>query len=123
MMKCYQPYCRIMDTTGGANCPDANACSGFDGTNPVKKQSVTDQPAHYQGDYECIDLMREIYGDDAVRSFCICNSYKYRFRAGKKQGNSAQDDIGKAEWYEAYIMEHLMKNGNLDWERIRKGKK
>ena len=24
-------------------------------------------PAHYQGEYECIDLMREIYGDEAVR--------------------------------------------------------
>ncbi len=74
-------------------------------------------PAHYQGKYECIDLMREIYGDEAVRYFCICNAYKYRFRAGAKQGETAQSDIAKAEWYEAYMMEHLMQNRKLEWER------
>ena len=78
---------------------------------------VIDHPAHYQGEYECIDLMREIYGDEAVRHFCICNAYKYRFRAGAKQGETAQSDIAKAEWYEAYIMEHLMQNNKLEWEQ------
>lgn len=67
-------------------------------------------PAHYQGDYECIDLMREIYGDDAVRNFCICNAYKYRFRAGKKQGEPARSDTAKAEWYERYVMEKVPQN-------------
>ena len=70
-------------------------------------------PAHYQGKHECIDLMREIYGDEAVRHFCICNAYKYRFRAGAKQGETAQSDIAKAEWYEAYVMEHLYNNEAL----------
>lgn len=71
-------------------------------------------PAHYQNDnFECIDLMREIYGDEAVRHFCICNAYKYRFRAGAKQGETAQSDIAKAEWYEAYVMEHLYNNETL----------
>lgn len=67
-------------------------------------------PAHYQGDYECIDLMREIYGDEAVRHFCICNAYKYRFRAGAKQTEAAEDDIAKAEWYERYVMEKVPQN-------------
>lgn len=79
-------------------------------------------PAHYQGKYECIDLMREIYGDEAVRCFCICNAYKYRFRAGAKQGETAQSDIAKAEWYEAYVMERLARNGNLIWDRIQKAR-
>ena len=74
-------------------------------------------PTYYQGSYECIDLMREIYGDEAVRYFCICNAYKYRFRAGAKQGETAQSDIAKAEWYEAYMMEHLMQNRKLECER------
>lgn len=72
--------------------------------------SSIDHPAHYQGEYECIDLMREIYGDEAVRNFCICNAYKYRFRAGKKSIETAQDDIAKAEWYERYMMEQIPKN-------------
>ena len=75
-------------------------------------------PAHYQGKHECIDLMREIYGDEAVRHFCICNAYKYRFRAGAKQGETAQSDIAKAEWYEAYVMEHLPMNEMLRSEKF-----
>lgn len=78
-------------------------------TNKTDNPSI-DHPAHYQGDYECIDLMREIYGDEAVRHFCICNAYKYRFRAGAKQTESAHDDIKKAEWYEKYIMEKVPNN-------------
>lgn len=82
-----------------ANCSEPEVC-----------ESVN-HPAHYNnGLYECIDLMREIYGDEMVRSFCILNAYKYRFRAGKKQGAAAQSDIAKAEWYEQYIMEKIPNN-------------
>jgi hypothetical protein len=83
-----------------------------------REMERVNHPSHYQGDYECIDLMREIYGDEAVRHFCICNAYKYRFRAGKKQGATAQSDIAKAEWYEAYVMEHLPMNEMLRSERF-----
>ena len=76
----------------------------------IKENAIINHPSHYQGDYECIDLMREIYGDEAVRHFCICNAYKYRFRAGAKQTESAHDDIKKAEWYEKYIMEKVPNN-------------
>lgn len=72
--------------------------------------SNVDHPTYYQGEYECIDLMREIYGDEAVRNFCIINAYKYRFRAGKKQGEPAKSDLDKADWYESYVMEHMPKN-------------
>ena len=64
-------------------------------------------PSYYQGKYECIDLMRAMFGDDAVIGFCKCNSFKYRFRAGKKNGASMDDDIAKAEWYENYMMDFL----------------
>lgn len=88
--------------------------SEHDGSEHIEPhEAAIDHPAHYQGDYECIDLMREIYGDEAVRHFCICNAYKYRFRAGAKQGETAQSDIAKAEWYEAYVMEHLYNNETL----------
>lgn len=63
-----------------------------------------DHPAHYQGKHECIDVMRAMFGDAAVKGFCRCNAFKYRFRAGKKDGNSATQDIAKAEWYEGYLM-------------------
>jgi hypothetical protein len=58
-------------------------------------------PAHYNGT-ECIENMRKLYGDDAVRWFCICNAYKYRFRDGSKPGVTAEQDKEKAHWYEDY---------------------
>lgn len=60
-----------------------------------------DGPAHYHGT-ECIEKMRKLYGDDAVRWFCICNAYKYRFRNGSKPGVTAEQDEEKARWYESY---------------------
>lgn len=62
-------------------------------------------PSHYQGKNECIDVMLAMFGVEAVKGFCKCNAYKYRFRAGQKEGNSAEQDIEKAEWYESYLME------------------
>lgn len=65
---------------------------------------MVSHPPHYQGKYECIELMRAMFGDDAVIGFCKCNSFKYRFRAGKKVGASKEEDIAKAEFYEDYMM-------------------
>ena len=59
-------------------------------------------PAHYQGKHECIDEMIALFGLDAVRCFCMCNVYKYRFRAANKNG---QEDIAKAEWYMDKLIE------------------
>lgn len=64
-----------------------------------------DHPSHYQGKNECIDVMLAMFGVEAVKGFCKCNAYKCRFRAGQKEGNSAEQDIEKAEWYETYLME------------------
>lgn len=66
--------------------------------------SNVNHPAHYQGKHECIEVMRSMFGDSAVIGFCKCNAYKYRFRAGKKEGQSAEEDIKKAEWYEDYLI-------------------
>jgi len=73
-------------------------------------------PSHHQGKHECevlkkiieIDMMRVMFGDEAVKGFCKCNAYKYRFRAGKKDGQSADQDLKKAEWYEDYLI--IMEN-------------
>ncbi len=59
-------------------------------------------PEHYQGKNECIDVMLAMFGVEAVKHFCMCNAYKYRFRAGMKNG---AEDIEKAEWYESKLIE------------------
>ena len=61
-----------------------------------------DHPEHYQGKNECIDVMTAMFGVEAVKSFCRCNAYKYRFRADRKNG---EEDIRKAEWYESKLIE------------------
>lgn len=37
--------------------------------------------SHYEtGKYECIDVMIETQGIEAVKNFCICNAFKYLYR-------------------------------------------
>lgn len=69
-------------------------------------------PSHYQGKYECIEEMIELFGIDAVISFCKCNVYKYRFRATNKNG---QEDIEKAENYMTILfdLEKRKRTGNI----------
>ena len=67
-----------------------------------KESDNVNHPQHYQGKNECIDVMIAMFGVDAVKHFCMCNAYKYRFRADKKNG---EEDIAKAEWYESKLIE------------------
>lgn len=61
-------------------------------------------PSYYnKGGRECIDIMRDMFGDEAVKGFCRCNSFKYRFRAGDKPDNDTEKDLKKAKWYEDYL--------------------
>ncbi|PWM79014.1 MAG: hypothetical protein DBY32_04000 [Phascolarctobacterium sp.] len=63
---------------------------------------MVNSPTHYthNGPNECIDIMRWLFGDAAVKAFCRCNIFKYRFRAALKNG---KEDIEKAVWYENYL--------------------
>lgn len=67
----------------------------------VKKKAKGDpvnHPAHYEreGAMECIDEMLLIFGKDAVMNFCLCNAWKYRYRASAKNGD---EDYSKSDWY------------------------
>lgn len=54
-------------------------------------------PSHYEtGKFECIDVMIETQGLEAVKSFCLCNAFKYTYRHIHKNNIG---DIEKAEWY------------------------
>ena len=61
-------------------------------------------PSHYDGPHECIEVMEALFGVEDVKGFCRCNSFKYRFRAGKKDGASAEQDLAKAQFYEDYLI-------------------
>lgn len=79
---------------------------------PAKRESANnvDHPAHYKGDkYECIDVMEETYGKDAVQHFCILNAFKYLYRQNKKNGS---EDVSKAIWYLNKYIELDQKGGS-----------
>lgn len=63
---------------------------------------MVNHPPHYtNGGIECIDAMRASQGDDAVMNFCVCNAFKYIFRAKNKNG---LEDLKKAHWYIDYAI-------------------
>ena len=54
-------------------------------------------PDHYKtGKYECIEVMKEVFGEEAVKDFCKMNAFKYLWRENRKNG---QEDLKKAKWY------------------------
>lgn len=61
------------------------------------KSNAVQHPQHYnQGKYECIDVMVENFGKEAVKHFCLLNAFKYVWRSDYKNGTQ---DIKKAMWY------------------------
>lgn len=66
----------------------------------IEHKPVSDNvnhPSHYEtGKFECIDVMMETQGKEAVKDFCVCNAFKYLYRHGNKNG---LEDIKKAVWY------------------------
>lgn len=96
-------YTDIMcEEKGKATRRDCEKCWGQKYI-PAKSEQVN-HPSHYQqeGRRECIEEMRVVFGDEAVRQWCIITAYKYRYRSGNKSGNSAEQDDAKAEWYLDY---------------------
>lgn len=85
-------------------CERTNEMQTFKGlTTPESvKADAVNHPAHYQGAHECIDEMLALFGVEAVKGFCMCNVYKYRYRADRKNGS---EDIAKADWYMSKLME------------------
>ncbi len=89
-----KPYLLPYDLATAAACDKGHAADSVDNVN---------HPAHYQGGRrECIDEMIAMFGVEAVKAFCCCNVYKYRYRADRKNG---AEDIAKAEWYMDKLIE------------------
>lgn len=62
------------------------------------KPDPVDHPSHYEKGcgFECIDVLIETQGLEAVKDFCLCNAMKYLYRHGRKNGD---EDVRKARWY------------------------
>lgn len=65
--------------------------------NNKKVYDNVNAPKHYvTGKYECIEVMEEVFGTEALKNFCLCNAFKYLYRSNRKNG---VEDLKKAKWY------------------------
>ncbi|MBS7389628.1 MAG: DUF3310 domain-containing protein [Oscillospiraceae bacterium] len=63
--------------------------------NPPKDE--INHPDRYAGGkFECIEVMADVFGKEAVKDFCLLNAFKYIWRQEKKGG---AHDVKKAIWY------------------------
>jgi len=78
----------------------------------VEKLDDKIRPDHYKDETgrELWEDMIALYGLPAFVSFCKLNAFKYRMRAGRKNGQTAVTDIKKALWYEKKISELTVKS-------------
>lgn len=76
-----------------------NSASFFEPANAEDaERGEIDHPAHYEGKYECIDVMLDTMGPEDVKGFCLCNAFKYLWRC-KKKHETPEEDVEKAVWY------------------------
>lgn len=114
MLEDIEHYCDEANClkNGFSNCKIADLCAIVGGAfednllvaeeaheivNPSVKVDMVNHPSHYEtGKFECIEVMEEAIGIEAVKDFCICNAFKYIYRHKNKNG---MEDIEKAIWY------------------------
>lgn len=97
-------YCSECPCSKGGSdlCKHGGSCKGRDDAwqyilDHLGESNSVNHPSHYnQGGIECIDAMVAAYGKEAVKHFCMCNAFKYIWRADHKNG---KEDIDKAIWY------------------------
>ena len=64
----------------------------------MAEKETVNHPSHYNREdaIECIEEMELIFGTEAVMTFCLLNTWKYRYRAADKNGSN---DLEKSDWY------------------------
>lgn len=96
---------RIADLRG--NNLTTNAVDSVSAVNRIGNvepaQDAVSHPSHYSAhNRECIVEMLILFGLDNFITFCQMNAWKYRYRAGNKANNSADQDNAKADRYIEY---------------------
>jgi hypothetical protein len=59
----------------------------FKQSSTVPNSDPTNHPTHYNtGKYECWDVMEEVFGVEALKTFCLLCIFKYSYRSEHKNG-------------------------------------
>ena len=89
------------------SCKHCNAANNLNGAEdkftPIFNNSIfthseeINHPDRYaNGKYECIDVMVDVFGVEATKTFCKLNAFKYLWREERKNG---LQDVKKTAWY------------------------
>lgn len=98
-MNCPSDYGYEIPRESGKNCKivGGKGCEYCWNREIPEESDNINHPSHYEtGQFECIDVMLETQGGKAVKGFCMCNAFKYLYRASRKNG---LEDYKKAQWY------------------------
>ena len=100
-------YCKTCISCDTCNTGKTTKPTNWEGIkktmNETKKENVN-HPKHYnrEGGMECLEEMILIFGKEVVKNFCLCNAWKYRYRAADKNG---EEDLRKSDFYIAKYKE------------------
>ena len=81
-----------------------------DGKVKVKVDNVNHPPHYKKGSIECLDAIRESMSFDQYKGYLKGNVEKYIWRMDYK--GKILEDLGKAEFYLARLIEHIKENNN-----------
>ena len=71
-------------------------------------EDVVNHPSHYTfGKYECIEVLQDILTAEQFEGFCLGNTVKYIWRAGKKDPTKKLEDLEKSKFYLDRLVEFL----------------
>lgn len=76
------------------------------------QDNINHLPHYETGNFECIEVMIETQGVEAVKAFCRCNAFKYLYRAKRKND---LEDMKKAIWYMNKFVE--LEEGGADEQK------
>lgn len=69
----------------------------------ANEYEMVTHPQHYNKyDVEVIEMMKRIWGVQAVTTWCKLTAFKYRMRLGEKPNNSIEQDLKKELFYLDY---------------------
>lgn len=77
---------------------------------PAKPYEMVNHPSHYGGadnPYEVVKVLEAWLTRDQMIGWLRGTAIKYMARAGKKPGNTGEQDLAKARWYTDYEIEFV----------------
>ncbi len=78
---------------------------------PEPQHEAVDKPSHYNFfGIDTMPMLEKILGTEGYLGFLQGNALKYRLRVGKKKGNSIEQDVAKAMYYEDLYNNFVLKN-------------